>query len=115
MVRYSREVWFGHVAAMNSCGQSAVSYAAEHDLPLRSLYQWRSKLKSSQAVARPARPLPVAMSDSKAQQFISLRVAPEVVSRAIGHCSLVFGPSLRLEMASLPDPSWLRALAQGDR
>ena len=110
MVRYSREVWARHVEAMKSCGQSAIAYAAEHDLPLRSLYQWRSKLNASRAGPRVARP--VAVGHSKAQQFVAVRVAPEVINRAMGHCSLVLGPGLRLEMASLPEPGWLLALSR---
>lgn len=87
MVRYSREIWVGHVAAMGSSGQSAVAYAAEHDLPLKSLYQWRSKLRSIEADPRVARPVP--MRRSSAQQFVAVRVTPEVLNRTMGICSLV--------------------------
>lgn len=111
MVRYSREVWVGHVAAMRSLGQSPVVYAAKHDLPLRSLYQWRSKLSSGEAVPRVARPVP--MGRSSTQQFVAMRVAPELANRSSGMCALVLGSGLRLEMASLPEPSWLLALSAG--
>lgn len=113
MVRYSREIWIGHVTAMKSSGQSAVSYAAEHDLPLKSLYQWRSKLRSVEVGPRVARPVP--MDRSNAQQFVAVRVAPEVLNRSMGICSLVLGSGLRLEMASLPEPDWLLALSRGVR
>jgi transposase len=113
MVRYSREIWVGHVAAMKSSGQSAVAYAAEHDLPLKSLYQWRSKFRSVEAGSRVARPVP--MDSSSAQQFVAVRVPPEVLNRSIGICSLVLGSGLRLEMVSLPEPDWLLALSRGAR
>jgi transposase len=113
MVRYSREIWVGHVAALKSSRQSAVAYAAEHKLPLRNLYQWRRKLRLAQAGPRVARPVPT--DRSNAQQFVAVRVAPEVLNRSMGICSLVLGSGLRLEMASLPDPDWLLALSRGAR
>jgi hypothetical protein len=113
MVRYSREIWVGHVAALKSSRQSAVAYAAEHKLPLRSLYQWRRKLRLAQAGTRVARPVPT--DRSNAQQFVAVRVAPEVLNRSMGICSLVLGSGLRLEMASLPEPDWLLALSRGAR
>jgi transposase len=113
MIRYSRDVWVGHVAAMKSSGQSPVAYAAEHDLPLRSLYQWRSKLRLLESGPRVARPVP--MVRSSAQQFVAVRVAPEVINRSMGICSLVLGSGLRLEMASLPEPDWLLAVSRGAR
>lgn len=113
MVRYSREVWVGHVSALKSSGLSAVAYASEHDVSLKSLYQWRSKLRSVEAGPRVARPVP--MERSKAQQFVAVRVAPEVLNRSMGICSLVLGSGLRLEMASLPEPDWLLALSRGAR
>lgn len=111
MSRFSREVWVGHVAAMKSSGQSAVAYAAEHHLPLRSLYHWRSKLRSLEPSARLARLVPV--GHSNAQHFVSVRVAPEVINRSSAICSLMLGSGLRLEMASLPEPGWLLALSRG--
>ena len=113
MVRYSREVWEGHVAALKSSGLSAVAYAAGHDVSLKSLYQWRSKLRLAQTGPRVARPVP--MDRSNLQQFVAVRVAPEVLSRSTGICSLVLGSGLRLEMASLPEPDWLLALSRGAR
>lgn len=113
MVRYSREIWVGHVATLKSSRQSAVAYAAEHKLPLRNLYQWRRKLRLAQAGPRAARP--VSMDRSNAQQFVAVRVAPEMVNRSSGICSLVLASGLRLEMMSLPEPDWLLALSRGAR
>ncbi len=112
MVRVSREVWVGLVAALKSSGLSAVAYAKEHDLPVRLLYHWRCKLKKVSSRAGK----PISVKGEPGGGFVALRVLPEASARStFAPCTLVLHSSLRLEMAVLPDPSWLRALAQGDR
>jgi transposase-like protein len=111
MVRHSREVWVEHVKALKVSGLTAVAYAKQHDLPLKALYQWHRKLRLlSIAVAK--RVVAKATSD---ERFVALRVSPEVINRSPVSCTLVLNSSLRLEMTGLPDPSWLRTLAQGER
>jgi transposase-like protein len=109
MVRHSREVWAEHVKALKASGQTAVAYAKEHEVSLKALYSWDRKLRlQSSGVAKPA--VTKAASDDR---FVALRVSPVMISRAPVPCALILNSGLRLEMAVLPDPSWLLALAQG--
>ncbi len=112
MVRLSREVWVGHVAGLKSSGVSAVAYAKEHDLPVKLLYHWRGKLKKVSSRVDKA----ISVKGEPGGGFVALRVRPEASPRStFAACTLVLNSSLRLEMAVLPDPNWLRALAQGNR
>jgi hypothetical protein len=95
------EFWTAHVDAARREGVPASVYARRHGLALASLYYWRRKLH----IAAPA------SVDGPAGKFVSLRVVGASPAAHAGHCILVLG-GLRLEMAALPSPAWLLALAQ---
>ncbi|MET0268595.1 MAG: hypothetical protein ABW202_23625 [Duganella sp.] len=87
--------WQEHVAAIERDGWLVTEYARLHDLPVTSLYYWRSKLR--------------AMRAEPVGKFLTVEMEP-VRPSASGACTLTLG-SLRLEMPSLPSPEWLAAVA----
>ena len=99
------EFWTSHVEACHREGMAASVYARQHGLTLASLYYWRRKLKLAAAVSDGS-------SGSPANKFVTLRVVDAAASAQLGPCTLVLCSGLRLELAALPSPAWLRALEQ---
>lgn len=87
--------WQEHVEAIERDGWLVTEYARLHDLPVTSLYYWRSKLR--------------AMRAEPVGKFLTVEIEPARPS-ASGASTLTLG-SLRLEMSSLPSPEWLAAVA----
>ena len=82
------------MAAIERDGWLVTEYARLHDLPVTSLYYWRSKLR--------------AMRAEPVGKFLTVEMEP-VRPSASGAYTLTLG--LRLEMPSLPSPEWLTAVA----
>jgi hypothetical protein len=92
-----------HVAAIKREGISTIEYAKQHALAAKSLYRWQRKLNATATVTA---------SPSHGEAFVALRVANPVVGQPLTRCTLMLGSSLRLEMATLPEPDWLAALVR---
>ena len=104
----SSAFWAAHLEAIKRESTSKTEYARRHGISVKRLYYWQRKLKAPSANT-------VAATQSKT--FVSLRIE-EPVSFHSTSCTLVLGPGLRLEMSTLPAPTWLAALvrsAQGAR
>ncbi len=99
------EFWKAHVAAIKREGVSTSAYAKRHALAAKSLYRWQHKLKDATSATSAA---------NRGSAFVALRMdAPAaVVGQAPAGCTLLLGSGLRLEMATLPTPEWLAALAR---
>ena len=94
--------WMAHVAAIKQEGISTAAYAKRHGLAVKSLYRLQRKCRAT--AAAPAEALPPGA-------FVALRVAASLSTPHAGSCTLVLEPGMRLEMAALPAPAWLAALA----
>lgn len=98
------EFWTSHVDAARREGVPASVYAREHGLALASLYYWRRKLHIAAA----------ASAGGSTGKFVALRVVVDAPTVQACHCALLLGSGLRLEMAALPSPDWLLAVAQAN-
>lgn len=99
-MKMNMDFWTEHVTAAKREGGSTRAYAKRHGLSVAALYYWQRKLKS----ATPAEPV-------KVSKFVALRVADTGVTQRSSACTLVMPSGMRLEMAALPSPQWLAALA----
>lgn len=101
----ARQYWAEHLAAIEAEGVSTKAYAEREGLAAASLYFWRRRLKAegaailAEAAARPP------------ARFLAVRVAPPVAADAQRPCTVVLPAGLHLELAALPAPAWLAALA----
>jgi transposase len=96
------EFWTSHVDAVKRERISASAYARRHGLSLASLYYWRRKLQVAAT----------ASAGGAIGKFVALRVLDESLAAQAGHCTLLLGSDLRLELTALPSPAWLLAVAQ---
>ena len=95
--------WGAHVGALKREAIAASGYARRHDLAVKSLYYWRSKLEGTNEASQISRqPAPL----GQASKFVALQVA---APRPL-NCTLNFPCGLRLEMATLPPAEWVVAL-----
>ena len=109
----SKQYWMEHIAAAGHSGLSLSRYASRHNVPVKALYYWRSKLTKQDA--RSLRGASVSVPASvPARRFVAVRVAESAplnqLSSATSRCQLVLASGIRLEMSELPDPVWLIAL-----
>lgn len=99
------EFWSNHVAAAEHSGQAVSAYARQHGLPVTALYYWRRKLKAANAPT------------GSVARFVTLSVPHGSTLPQPSGCTLILA-GVRLEMAALPSPEWLMAVAlaaQGTR
>jgi hypothetical protein len=89
--------WQEHVAAIERDGWLVSEYARLHDLPVTSLYYWRSKLR--------------AMRTEPTGKFLTVEM--ESAQPLVGGSYMLTLGGLRLEMPSLPSAEWLAAVAGG--
>lgn len=108
----TKQYWSRHVAAVQSQAITTRAYAQRHGLVLSTLYYWQHKLKLNPTAATQANASPMATT-AQPSKFVTLHVkAPDYAVRPVAtNCTLVLGAGVRLEMAALPDPHWLTALA----
>jgi len=111
MTMTTKQYWSRHVAAVKAQTITTRAYAQRHGLVLSTLYYWQHKLKPTAATQANAAPMAATDQPSK---FVALHVkAQDYAVRAMAtSCTLVLGAGVRLEMAALPDPQWLTALAR---
>jgi transposase-like protein len=101
------QFWEGHVAAAQRETIPASEYARRHGLSVAALYYWQHKLKSTTALS--SKKVSTLARSAHANSFVELRVLDkQEIPPCL--CTLVLSPELRLEMSSLPEPSWLVAL-----
>ena len=100
-MREGTQVWVEHVAAVKREGLSAVAYARQHGISIKSLYYWQHKLKVA-ALAKPGR----------TSNFVAVRLGEAPMLRAGHGCTLVLPSGLRLEMSALPSTEWLATLTR---
>jgi len=98
------QYWSDHLAAIAAEGIATKAYAKRESLSAAALYYWRKRLKdaaSGTAIVAPVAPR------------LSSRFVPVQVSDVLQpvRCSLSVAPGVRLELAQLPAPEWLAALA----
>jgi len=99
--------WATHLDAIRREEASKTEYAKRHGISVKCLYYWQRKLRESAANRVAAR---------QPKTFVSLRIE-EPVSHHSSSCTLVLGSGIRLEMSTVPAPTWLAALvksAQGE-
>jgi transposase-like protein len=93
--------WLDHIRQAEQSGETFKRYAERHGLNLKSLYDWRSRLKKRCVLDAPARSVA-----KKAMTFAKVIAAPSspraVVELRVGAVTLC--------MESLPDPAWLANL-----
>lgn len=98
------QYWSDHLAAIAVEGIQTKAYAKREGLSVSALYYWRKRIKdaASSTVVAPA------VAPRTSSQFVPVQV------RDVFHpvpCSLSVAPGVRLELAQLPTPEWLAALA----
>ena len=113
-MKMGTEFWADHVAAGKRETISSSEYARRHGISVAALYYWQRKLKTptgtSKLVSTLAKP-------AHNNPFVALHVLDKVNISSCP-CTLVLPSELRLEMTTLPEPSWLVALGyamQGTR
>ena len=111
-MKMSTEFWEGHVAAGMRETISASEYARRHNISVAALYYWQRKLKV--ASANTPNKISTLAKPAHASQFVELRVLDKQVMPPC-LCTLVLPSDLRLELAALPEPSWLAALGYAMR
>jgi len=99
--------WTDHVAAAKLVSISASAYARQHSISVAALYYWQSKLKKAAL-----QPEVSAKPTTDSAKFVALRVAAPITPVRPVPCALILGSGMRLDMAALPDPAWLVALAR---
>jgi transposase-like protein len=110
MTMTTKQYWSRHVAAVKAQAITTRAYAQRHGLVLSTLYYWQQKLKPTAAQVH----CESTGATDQPSKFVALHVkAQEYAVRAMAtSCTLVLGAGVRLEMAALPDPQWLTALAR---
>jgi transposase len=96
------EFWSAHVAAVKQEAISTSAYARQHGLSVKSLYRWQRVLHSGVGVTQPA---------SAGPSFVAVLVATPTVAPVLSGCTVIVSSGLRIDMATLPAPQWLAALA----
>ena len=106
-MKMGAEFWESHVAAAKCETLSASEYARRHNISVAALYYWQRKLKV--ASASTPKKVSTLSKPAHASQFEELRVLDKQTMPSC-LCTLVLTSELRLEMTTLPEPSWLAAL-----
>lgn len=108
-----KQYWVKHVAGLALEGGSVPAYARAHGISADCLYYWRRKL------GKESLQLPSKVADHvNANKFVALRVADagnvaqRIASSGTVQCTLLIGNNIRLDIATLPAPEWLAALAR---
>ena len=106
-MKMGMEFWQGHVAAAKRETISASEYARRHGISVAALYYWQHKCRATPVViSSKASKLAKPAHTSK---FVALHVLDKAAAPSCP-CTLVLPSELRLEMSTLPEPSWLAAL-----
>lgn len=108
-IPHSRAWWQAHLQRIDQEGIGTKAYADREGLSVRRLYDKRKEFKQQAALDR---------TSYRAAGVNASFVAVEVLSQepmasaqeAVG-CALVLPTGVRMEMAALPSPEWLTALA----
>ena len=96
--------WLDHEAALAKSGQTAKSYAAEHELSLYAFYQARKRLRALGLLAKGGTRRIPAKVERKPAAFSKIELAtPRSVAREF-RLSLPNGVVLEWSGASLPTP-----------
>ncbi|MFT5962132.1 MAG: hypothetical protein ACI8WM_002469 [Burkholderiaceae bacterium] len=96
------EFWTAHVAAVKQEAISMSAYAKQQGLSVKSLYRWQRLLQSGSDITK---------SVSVGPSFVAVRVATPTVAPVSSGCTVIVSSGLRIDMAMLPEPQWLAALA----
>jgi len=96
------DFWARHLAAIKTEGVATKVYAEREGLAVTALYKWRRRLKAG---GRPN------CAATMSGGFVPVTVQPVTAVTASSACSVRIGEDLRLELAQLPSPEWLAALA----
>ena len=96
------EFWSAHVAAVKQEAISTSAYARRHALSVKSLYRWQQVLQSGVGMTKQV---------STSPSFVAVRVATPTVAPVSLGCTVIVSSGLRIDMATLPAPQWLAALA----
>lgn len=92
--------WRDHIRQAEQSGETFKRYAERHGLNLKSLYDWRSRLKKKDAPPRS-----VAEKAAIFAKVISVSPPPRAgVELRVG--------GVTLSVETLPDPAWLARLVQ---
>ncbi len=93
--------WLGHIKAADTSDGTLSDYAAKHDLNLKSLYQWKTKL------------LKLCLYSPDAHEpgsgFVSVR-AESVAPNLVPGCSITLVNGTRIEFAGALDSQAIRAI-----
>lgn len=104
--------WQAHLKRIDQEGITTKEYADREGLSARQLYDKRKEYK-----LRAARAQTTMTTQQARSSFVPLQVAadagPVSCDQAVG-CTLVLPSGIRLEMATLPSPTWLAALSSAD-
>jgi len=92
--------WRDHIRQAEQSGETFKRYAERHELNLKSLYDWRSRLKKKDAPTRS-----VAEKAAIFARVISVPPPPRAgIELRVG--------GVTLSTDALPDPAWLARLVQ---
>ncbi|NDV14097.1 IS66 family insertion sequence element accessory protein TnpA [Crenobacter caeni] len=89
------QFWAAHLTAIERESITTKAYAEQEGLSVSALYDWRKRLHAEAGGA--------------GNPFVAVRLQTDLPPVA---CTLAIGDALRLSCASLPDATWLAALAR---
>ncbi len=109
-VTRDRACWQAHLQRIDQEGITTKEYAEREGLSARRLYDKRKEYKLQAAKAQTT----MAVAKQAYASFVPLQVVPGAGAVPCDHavgCTLVLPSGIRLEMATLPSPTWLTALS----
>jgi len=119
MSKPSQQYWQRHVEAQRESGLNVKAYARRENLSVNMLYQWRAQLghtrRHGSSKALQTRSPGFAQAIAVADPTVAEGREAAENQAASSPCRLVLGPSMHLEMATLPSPQWLLALVNACR
>lgn len=95
-----QQYWLDHIRQAEQSGETFKRYAERHELNLKSLYDWRSRLKKKDAPTRSVA--------KRAVTFAKVIAVPPTPRAGV---ELRVG-GITLSADALPDPAWLARLVQ---
>lgn len=93
-----QRLWLGHINSCEAIGQSLAAYAAEHHLPLKSCYRWKSRLTQ----------MGLLVETAKAPVFRPVQIKPASIS--VGNFRISLPNGIQVEIQGACDSAQLKQL-----
>lgn len=97
--------WKKHIDSYQKSGLSKNEYCKQHGVSVRSLSRWQKRLSDHQGMV-------TQLKEKPSSSFIAIQMEEQKPFASSPLFVLQLGNHLRMEMVSLPSPSWLKTLWQ---